>query len=166
MLPTITLFCSLASILVTPTLHSTPELALDFWVGKWECSGEMHGPKGKVTKTEAHNDVVRILGGHIIQENFKMQGFNGMSVSTYIPKTNTWKQTWVDDSGSYLLFEGGAEGDKVILWTPKDLNRPLAANRMVFENISPSSFDWNWEATSDGGKSWKLSWHLHYVREK
>jgi hypothetical protein len=39
-------------------------------------------------------------------------------------------------------------------------------NRMVFYKIKPDSFDWNWEASTDGAKTWKTDWHIHYERKK
>ena len=30
--------------------------------------------------------------------------------------------------------------------------------------ITPDSFDWRYEATSDGGETWTVSWTLKYTR--
>ena len=37
--------------------------------------------------------------------------------------------------------------------------------RMVFKNISRNEFDWNWEASKDGGKTWEVQWPIHYKRK-
>jgi hypothetical protein len=37
--------------------------------------------------------------------------------------------------------------------------------RMVFTNIKPDSFDWRWEASTDGGKTWQVNWPIHYKRK-
>jgi hypothetical protein len=39
-------------------------------------------------------------------------------------------------------------------------------SRMVYHNIQKDAFDWDWEASSDGGKTWKNNWHIHYDRKK
>jgi len=45
-------------------------------------------------------------------------------------------------------------------------DRPKTIGRMVFSNINPDSFDWDWQSSGDSGKTWKLAWHLHYTRVK
>jgi hypothetical protein len=37
--------------------------------------------------------------------------------------------------------------------------------RMVWKNITTSEFDWSWEASLDGGKSWQVNWPIHYKRK-
>jgi hypothetical protein len=39
-------------------------------------------------------------------------------------------------------------------------------SRMVYYNIKSNSFDWSWEASTDGGKLWKQNWLIHYERKK
>lgn len=140
--------------------------ALDFWVGSWKCSGESYGPNGKTTHTEGTNKITRTFGGHVIQENFKGQGFDGMSVSVFEPNSKTWRQTWVDNQGGYIPLRGGKVDDKVILQTLSQAKQPDASSRMVFYNIQKDSFDWDWESTTDGGKTWNLAWRVHYTRAK
>jgi len=140
-----------------------PSHQLDFWVGEWKCSGEMHGANGQVTKTNAQNSITREYGGHVIHEHFKMAGLNGMSVSVYNPQKKIWQQTWADDGGGYIVLTGAYANDKMTLATtpgPKG-----GTSRMVFSNITKSSFDWDWEGSKDSGKTWTLQWHLHYVRK-
>ncbi len=144
---------------------STPN-DLDFWVGDWVCSGKSRNAPGKNqwTPTEARNSISRTLGDKVIHEQFKMDGFRGQSWSVFDPAKKRWRQTWVDDSGAYLLFEGGREGDTVVLQTPAPKANPKARSRMVFTDIRPASFTWNWEKTTDGGKTWELMWTLGYKR--
>ena len=139
---------------------------LDFWVGDWNCVGKSRDEPGKDkwTDTVAKNHIERILGSKVIQENFTMEGLVGKSVSVYDEKAKVWRQTWVDDSGSYIALTGGMQDGKMILVTLPNKERPKASNRMVFDNVTKDSFDWNWEGSRDGGKTWNLSWHLHYTR--
>jgi len=37
--------------------------------------------------------------------------------------------------------------------------------RMIFYNIKKDSFDWSWEASTDGGATWKSNWLIHYKRK-
>lgn len=139
-----------------------PARQFDFWVGTWKCSGEMHPPNGKITSTKASNHITSDMSGHVIHEHFKMQGLNGESFSVYNSQTKVWQQTWVDDSGSYIALKGGFEDGKMTLATEPQSNGRM--NRMVFHNITPKSFDWDWEGSPDSGKTWNLRWHLHYER--
>ncbi|HVT11373.1 MAG TPA: DUF1579 family protein [Fimbriimonadaceae bacterium] len=138
----------------------------DFWVGEWKCSGDSYGPDGKATRTEASNTITRDLGGHVVRENFRMNGLNGSSVSVYDPSAKLWRQTWVDDQGGYIALTGSFEGGKMTLTTLPRPDRPKASSRMVFSNIKADSFDWDWETSRDAGRTWKLAWHLHYTRAK
>jgi hypothetical protein len=36
---------------------------------------------------------------------------------------------------------------------------------MVFTDVKRDSFNWRWEATTDGGKTWTLAWRLAYKRK-
>ena len=37
--------------------------------------------------------------------------------------------------------------------------------RMVYKNITADEFDWSWESSSDGGKTWQVMWPIHYKRK-
>ena len=38
--------------------------------------------------------------------------------------------------------------------------------RMVFHDIQPNQFKWDWERTADGGKTWTVMMKIDYVRVK
>lgn len=136
----------------------------DFWVGNWQASwtdseGKMQTGSNLITKT---------LGGCVIEENFSTgdNTFTGRSFSVYNPVKKMWQQTWVDNSGGYLDFTGGMDGDKMIL-TRKGLNRKgeEIMQRMVFKDITTDSFTWNWESSADEGVSWNLMWQISYKKK-
>lgn len=136
---------------------------LDFWVGNWVMDSSQ--PEDKATKGAwqsgaCTNNVTHEYGGKVIQESFRTEGFTGGSWSMYDSAAKTWKQTWVDDSGAYLLFEGGKVGKEFVL---NQTNSKQGKARMRFANFSESGFDWFWEKSKDG-KEWILSWHLKYRR--
>ncbi len=151
----------LAALTLAPHLQN-PAHDLDFWVGSWKCQGEMTSPTGQKTPTSATNHVVRILDAHVIQENFRMKGLNGMSVSAYDPNRKMWHQTWVDNGGAYIALNGAFSDGQMILSTQASPRGGI--QRMVFSAITANSFDWNWQGSKDGGKTWRTQWHLHYTR--
>lgn len=137
---------------------------LDFWVGNWVMdSSQPTDPKTKgAWQAKACTNVVsKVYGSKVIQESFKTEGFTGGSWSSYDPASKKWRQTWVDDSGAYLLFEGGMVGTEFVL---NQTNMAKGHARMRFANIKRGSFDWFWEGSKDG-KTWNLNWHLRYKRK-
>lgn len=134
-----------------------PEHQFNFWIGEWDCTWADGG--------RATNHVLRILGDNVIQENFSAQDLKGMSVSCYDAERGLWCQTWVDNSGSYLDFTGGFEGEKMILARDAIVQGEACKQRMVWYNIEPDRFDWNWERSDDGGQTWQVKWQIKYTRK-
>lgn len=138
----------------------------DFWVGEWEATwpGAKEGEVQRGT-----NSIKRVLDGCIVQETFdggKDNPLRGHSVSVFDLQSGKWKQTWVDNQGSYLDFVGEFKDGQMILWREvlkKDGTSII--QRMVFKNITPNSFDWSWEASKDGGKTWQTQWPIQYKRK-
>ena len=140
------------------TCRSAETGQFDFWVGEWDLSWE--GGAGT-------NRIEKIMGGCVIQENFdgtQAMKLQGMSVSTWNPKLGKWRQTWVDNQGGYLDFVGGFEGGRMTLTRPAPVLGDNVVQRMVWYNIENDSFNWNWERSDDGGKTWKVNWKIAYVR--
>lgn len=158
----------LTTIFVTAlfALDTAPERQLDFWIGEWKLDGKSYDAQGKATKTSSTNSIKSAFDGHVIQENFSQDGYKGMSVSVFDPRSKLWKQTWVDNQGSYIALEGKFENNAMTLFTKAGPKKPGAYNRMLFNNIKADSFDWHWDATSDDGKTWKPVWEIHYTRAK
>jgi hypothetical protein len=138
----------------------------DFWVGEWEATwpGQNGSPSGHGT-----NSIMRILDGCVVQETFSGQGtppFHGTSLSIYDLKPGKWKQTWVDNQGAYLDFVGEFKDGQMIL--QREATGPdgqAFLQRMVWKNIAANEFDWSWEASHDGGKTWQVQWPIHYKRK-
>jgi hypothetical protein len=129
----------------------------DFWIGEWELTwGEdKHGT----------NLIDRVMDGVVIQENFKSDGYHGMSVSVFSKEDSCWHQTWVDSSGSYLDFIGGFSNGKMILIRDGIVDDRSVQQRMVWYDISKDTFQWNWERSEDQGISWKVIWKIQYQRK-
>lgn len=143
----------------------------DFWIGEWEAhwpGGQAGTPVGQTGKGSNH--VTKILSDCIVQENFSNPAtqYFGQSVSSYNPNTGEWNQTWVDSSGGYLLFSGKFENGRMELRGQErhSADGKTSVSRMVYKNITPESFDWDWQNSEDGGKSWKDVWNIHYTRRK
>lgn len=138
----------------------------DFWVGSWELTWP-----GNTAGEVAHgtNNVTRVLDGCVVEENFSggdAMHLRGLSVSLYNARSSTWQQTWVDNEGAYLDFVGEFKDGQMTL--AREATKPDGSKviqRMVYKNITPAEFDWSWESSSDGGKTWKVLWPIHYKRK-
>lgn len=164
----LSLFFSTLPLFAQQSAHSDPCVApeqkqLEFWVGEWDLTW----PGAKAGET-AHgtNSIRRILDGCVVQENFSggEAHLRGTSVSTYEGKSGKWKQTWVDNEGGYLDFVGEFKDGRMILAREAVINGAKTLQRMVWKNITPTEFDWSWEASTDGGKTWQVQWPIHYKR--
>jgi hypothetical protein len=144
-----------------PAPCSTPEgRQFDFWLGTWDLTWE--GGTGT-------NVITSELGGCVIEENFdgrdaEGKGLVGRSVSVYSPARGRWLQTWVDNSGGYLDFEGEWADGKMVLNRQAERDGKTFLQRMVFHNITDHALEWNWERSDDGGATWKPLWVIHYAR--
>src|SRR5579864_1755949 len=139
----------------------------DFWLGDWKAAW----PAGQGSPAgTGKNHITKIMDGCVIQEQFNGapgMALRGTSVSVFVPLAKSWKQTWVDNQGGYLDFTGGMEGGSMFL--SRDGVTPTGQNvkqRMVWKNITHDAFDWSWERSADGGKTWTVVWPIHYTRVK
>ena len=137
----------------------------DFWVGDWDLTWP--GPKAGETIHGA-NRIQRIMDGCVVQENFANEAthYHGTSLSLFDTTAGKWKQTWVDSQGAYLDFVGEFKDGQMIL--QREAVGPNGAKflqRMVWKNIAATEFDWSWEASQDGGKTWQVQWPIHYKRK-
>ena len=139
---------------------SSPEASqFDFWIGTWDLTWN--------DTSHATNVITRDLDGCVIHESFadSTNKFYGQSHSVYNSSSGMWQQTWVDNQGSYMDFEGSLEDDKMTLSRsfvgPKG---KTVMQRMVFYNIEENSLDWSWESSLDEGTTWKQNWLIHYKK--
>ena len=137
---------------------------MDFWVGDWEASYTVNGAAVK-----SHNRVTKVLDGCAIFEEFTgppATSLVGRSYSVFDRFSGQWKQTWVDNSGSYLDFVGGVvDGNRVFA---REFQRQgkTVKQRMVFRDVKPESFKWLWQRSDDEGATWKTNWEIDYRRVK
>ena len=164
----IALFPSLAPAQSSPANPCTlpQQKQFEFWVGEWDLTwpGQKAGEIAHGT-----NSIKRIMDGCVVQENFSgadSMPMRGTSVSVFDARAGKWKQTWVDNQGGYLDFVGEFKDGQMIL--QREGVRPdgtKVLQRMVWKNISAGEFDWSWEASRDGGKTWQVNWPIHYKRK-
>lgn len=160
-----TLFARQSNQPATNPCVTPQQKQFDFWVGEWDLTwpGEKAGEAGHST-----NRIERVLDGCVVQENFSggdSLHLHGISLSTFDARSGRWKQTWVDNEGGYLDFVGEFKDGQMILEREAVHDGKKFLQRMVWKNITPREFDWSWEASHDGGKTWQVNWPIHYKRK-
>jgi tetratricopeptide (TPR) repeat protein len=138
---------------------SQPEYKqFDFWVGEWVVTSE-----GQQVATSS---IQRIVNGCIIFENYaQSDGFTGKSFNFFDATLKKWRQTWVDGTARVSEFAGmfkdGAmrfEGESHL----QDGTRIL--RRMTLFNLAPDRVRQLSEASTDGGKTWRVTYDFLYTR--
>jgi hypothetical protein len=122
-------------------------------------------------KATGENSITKTMNGHVIHEQFKIQtgasaGFEGESWSMFDAPGGNWKQTWVDNSGSYLDFIGNITNGARIFERTTIKNGQKVIARMVFKDVEKEKFTWDWESSTDEGQTWTLNWEIFYTRKK
>lgn len=143
-----------------PPCQGEEHRQFDFWVGDWELSWGEDG-QGRNTVRPLYGD----CGVEERFESFQPRAWSGMSVSQYDARRGVWRQTWADSQGGYLVFEGGMEGDEMVLHgSGQQPDGTPVLTRMRFVDIAPDGFRWLWERSTDDGGSYALAWEIHYAR--
>ncbi|MEO8588989.1 MAG: hypothetical protein ABI432_06460 [Flavobacteriales bacterium] len=135
----------------------------DFWLGTWAAAWtNTDGTAGHATNT-----VTRIMDGKVIHEHFVdiASKFEGMSMSVFDPRDSLWHQAWADNNGSYFDFTGGSvDGAPSFITAPRIKADKVIIERMLFKDITHASFVWDWERSTDNGRTWTLAWRINYTR--
>jgi hypothetical protein len=128
----------------------------DFWIGDWDLvvHARSSPTSDQWADAKGHQHVETILGGCAIAEHFAAEGpqqpWAGASYSSWQPQISQWRQTWVDDSGGYLLFKGQMENGAMSLYgEPRESAGKRVQMRMVFRDITADALRWEWQRSED-----------------
>lgn len=133
--------------------------SFDFWLGEWDC--DFDGGR-------AVNSLIREHEGKVIVERFRVlepRPFSGTSLSVFAEHDRSWRQTWVDDGGSYWAFVGTLVDGDPSFATPGPVDADHLFKRMVFAEITPDTFHWRWESSPDR-RGWTVNWEIRYRRRR
>lgn len=158
---------------VKPTCASAEHRQLDFWIGTWDVTIRARQSPTSDAWGEASGTqrIEAILGGCAIAEHFTADGpaqpWAGNSYSVWQPQLGKWRQTWVDDGGSYLAFTGGIEDGVMRLYgEPRTVNGETVQMRMVFEDVTADTLHWQWQRSTDDWKTFTAMMTIDYKRHR
>lgn len=140
---------------------------LDYWIGDWDLTWAA-GPDSTGVGT---NTITASHGGCVVEERFTDlgNGFAGHSVSMYDARAGQWRQTWVDNQGSYLVLSGQPTDDGTLdlrtpaFTTPQGVRQ---VNRMIWDDVTPDALTWRWQRSTDDGATWTDAWVIRYTRRR
>jgi len=92
------------------------------------------------------------------------------SLFTFDAKAGVWRQTWVNAEGRVITMAGGAgEDGSIALQVETDSSGGKTDGRAVFRGLPASgavdTFEYAWQSTADGGRSWSDVATRRFVRQ-
>lgn len=139
--------------------------AFDFWIGEWDV--QPTGPNRAPIGSGPSSVIEKQLNGCMIQENWLPPGPSGQgkSFNTYNSVTKQWEQYYVDTRGTITHYTGTFHADGN-LYYEADQFASTNKLRMTFFNQGPTQVRQLGQTSTDGGKTWNVSFDLTYVRKK
>ena len=139
---------------------SPQDRQFDFWAGRWNVTDNATG------KPVGTNDVTREYGGCVLQEHWSgTSGDNGSSFNHYDAARKVWHQTWVDNSGGILYLDGGLKnGSMVLAGKRRGRGGTWVTDRITYTPRPDGSVRQWWQASRDGGATWKTVFDGIYRR--
>lgn len=146
-----------------PCAHGPEFRQLDFWIGNWDVTSS-GAPAGE-------SQVEKMLGECVIFENWTgASGMVGKSFNLWDATTREWRQTWVDSTGGLHEYHGAFGGGKMVYLAdrlqadPSGTLQPTKL-RMTFFDQGGTVRQLG-EQSTDGGKTWAVSYDLLYSRKQ
>ena len=137
----------------------TPEhMQFDFWVGRWNVF------RSDTNAKVAESRIEKLYGGCAIRENWMPTGgTGGGSLNSWRAGDRKWRQYWVDSGGNLNIYSGGlVDGAMVITGTSENAAGVSSPIRITYKRGGNGEVYQIGESSSDGGKSWQLTYHFTY----
>lgn len=138
--------------------------AFDFWIGEWDVqpTGQPRAPIGQ----GATSVIEAQLDGCVVQENWLPQGPGaGKSFNIYNRQTKQWEQYYVDARGTITHYKGTFHEDGNLYYEADQFGSNQRI-RMTFFNQGANQVRQLGHISTDGGKTWNVTFDLTYVRKK
>jgi tetratricopeptide (TPR) repeat protein len=144
----------------TPCAAQAVNRQFDFWVGEWNVESTQGGQQIGTSSVQL------ILGSCVVFENWTgAGGVSGKSFNVYNAQKGKWQQTWVDDHGSVLELTGEYKDGKMMYTGESVAQNTRTLHRLTFFDLPNKRVRQFWEISTDGGKTWTVSFDGTYVRK-
>jgi tetratricopeptide (TPR) repeat protein len=150
----------LADRLKRPCIYSAEARQFDFWVGDWE----VFNPQGQKAGTNA---VQLFSDGCGLLENWTSTlAGDGKSINFYDPGTGKWYQSWIGSGGGALRYAGNYKDGAMRFEGETVAGGKKTLQKLTFTKIDENTVRQLFEASTDDGKTWAVTYDLKYVRKK
>lgn len=146
--------------------------ACDWLVGEWEVDQSFQmDPKDTTWTTSKGKAVYHYeLDSCLLVMDFEseMMGipFKGVMYETYDRMTKTFQTIWVDNMMGRMSYYTGINEENGMVVEGEDYNPDgsTVLARITIFNETPTSFDWKYEMSIDGGKTFYTTGKAHYTK--
>lgn len=151
---------SAAPAWAAPACEAPAYRAFDFWLGDWQ----VRTPDGKLAGT---NRITREYDGCVLHEHYATaRGYSGESLNTYDAARKVWHQTWVDNTGTLLVLEGGLrDGEMVLEGQTHASDGQVTRHRITWTPRPDGSVRQHWQS-ADAAGHWTTAFDGLYTRER
>lgn len=111
-----------------------------------------------------------ILDGCAMQFTMKSQmmgmPYEGLGIITYNRETGKWQTIWIDNMGAGMgYYQGDFKNGKFVVSGEEKWQGQTYHSRITTYNITPQKFDWMFEMSTDGGKTWMVMGKSVYTKK-
>jgi hypothetical protein len=144
------------------------------FVGSWHLDWTGTTAAGEPASAQGELHVGYVLGGRAVQDVWIVPGrgepgagepplaFHGTTVRFYDSNLGAWRSTWIEPvNGLVRRFIGRPTDGGIELISDEDEPRL----RWSFSQITPESFVWTGESSTDGGRSWRRDEQMRATRK-
>lgn len=153
----------------SPAPDRAANMGLYAWlIGSWEMDVAIYNTDGTTRSSQGIIAAGWVLQGRAVQDIFAVPGlFYGTTLRVYDPDHDVWHISWTDPVNQvYLTQTACAKGDEIIqegeetasaarLYATGDGDQVAARLRWIFSDITPNSFRWRSERSTDH-THWRL----------
>jgi len=139
-----------------PAADRADKMVLYGWlIGRWEMDTVTYAEDGSKHSGRGEIHFGWVLEGRAIQDVWILPGiFHGTTLRVYDPGIDAWHILWSDPVRQYYARQiGRARGNDIVQEGKNDAGATL---RWSFTDITPNSFRWLGERSTDGGATWQL----------
>ncbi len=138
----------------------------DFWVGEWTVTSASSTQQPALP---AGKSKVSALLEHcmLLEEWTPTSGPSGKSVNFWDSNRKKWRQVWTAEDGASLDYEGSFSDGAMRFsgWSLSDKGE-RTQQKLTFFRVAPDTVRQLFEASDDGGKTWKPTFDGRYVRAR
>lgn len=143
-----------------PCMFMTEARQFDFWLGDWE----VFMPNGQKAGT---NSVQLFSNGCGLLENWTSAvGNDGKSINFYDPGTAKWYQSWIGSGGGALRYEGTFKDGAMRFEGETVAGGKKTLQKLTFFKLDENTVRQLFEASTDEGKTWTVTFDGKYVRKR